>query len=171
MIQVKNFIIMYNYAKVHTLFLSIYIHNYLFTSIDAPVIVHVRNFTACPDSDVVQSAILECAVSNTEDKLEVGVNWTTIDGEKIEKEHVTLRKEDVFYLLLYNATAADYMCQLFSTYSPKYVVDKQVVAVVFSGQQMFTNHNAYSKSVYIPIYMFIFVPQNPLLHLLHQLEV
>ena len=85
-----------------------------------------------------QSAILECAINNTEGQLEVWVNWTTIDGKKIEKEHVTLRKGDVFYLVLYNATTADYMCQLFSTYSSKYVEDKQVVAVVFSGQLIFT---------------------------------
>ena len=81
--------------------------------------MRVRNFTVYPDIDVEQSAILECAVSNTEDNLEVWVNWTTMDGKEIKKEHVTLRKEDVFYLLLYNATAADYVCQLFSTYSQR----------------------------------------------------
>ena len=94
----------------------------------------VRNFIVYPDHNVEQSAILECAVSNTEDNLEVWVNWTTMDEKEIKKEHVTLRKGDVFYLLLYNATAADYMCQLFSKYSPNYVEDKQVVAVVISGQ-------------------------------------
>ena len=109
--------------------------------------MRVRNCTVYPVIDVEQSAILECAVSNTEDNLEVWVNWTTMDGKEIKKEHVTLRKEDVFYLLLYNATAADYMCQLFSTYSPADVEDKQVV-VVFSGQQMFTNLNVYRYSKY-----------------------
>ena len=99
--------------------------------------MQVCNFAVYPDHNVEQSAILECAVSNTEDNLKVWVNWTTIDGKEIKKEHVTLRKGDVFYLLLYNATAADYMCQLFSTYSPNDVEDKQVVAVVFSGQQIF----------------------------------
>ena len=42
-----------------------------------------------------------------------------------------------------NATAADYMCQLFSTYSPNDVEDKQVVAVVFSGQLIFTHPTVY----------------------------
>ena len=105
--------------------------------------MNVRNFTVFPDSNVEQPAILECAVSNTEDQLKVWVNWTTIDGKKIRKKHVTLRKGDVFYLLLYNATAADYVCQLFSTYSPKYVEDEQVVAVVLSGQQIFTDINVH----------------------------
>ena len=100
--------------------------------------MRVRNSTVYPDLNVEQSAILECAVSNAEEELEVWVNWTTIGGKEIEKEHVTLRKEDVFYLLLYNATVGDYICQLFSTYSPKYVEDKQVAAVVFSGQLIFT---------------------------------
>ena len=100
--------------------------------------MHVRNFVIDSDINVERSAILECAVSNTEDQLKVWVNWTTSDGENIKLEHVTLRKGDVFYLLLYNATATDYMCLLFSAYSPKDVEDKQVVAVVFSGQQMFT---------------------------------
>ena len=67
--------------------------------LDSPSILHVCNFTVCLDPDVEQSAILECAVSNTEDNLKVWVNWTTIDGKDTKKEHVTLRK-DVFYLLL-----------------------------------------------------------------------
>ena len=104
---------------------------------DTPFIVRVQNVTLYLDIDVEQSAILECAVSNTEDNLEVWVNWTTIDGKEIKKEHVTLSKGDVFYLLLYNATAADYMCQLFSTYSPNDVEDKQVVAVMYSGKVIF----------------------------------
>ena len=173
MIQVKP----YNYedAKINftlQFWFGVCIHYYYFTSIDAPLIVHVRNFTIYPDSDVEQSAILECAVSNTEKDLDMWVDWTAIDGKKIKREHVTLREGDVFYLLLYNATAADYMCQLFSTYSPKNVEDKQVVAVVFSGQQMFTNLNAYTYIFgYLYMHVFIFVPQNHLLHLLHQLEV
>ena len=105
--------------------------------LDAPSVVRVQNSTVYPDLNVEQFAILECAVSNTEENLEVWINWTTIDGKKIEKEHVTFENGDVFYLLLYNATAGDYMCQLFSTYSPKYIEDMQVAAVVFSGQLIF----------------------------------
>ena len=134
--------------------------------------MRVRNFTVYPDLNVEQSAILVCEVSNTEKNLETFVNWTAIDGKEIEKEHVTLRKGDVFYLLLYNATAADYMCQLFSTYSPKYVEDEQVVAVVFSGQQTFmfvTCESVNRLCTYVYVYVqFIFVPQS---HPLLQLEV
>ena len=122
--------------------------------------MNVRNFTVFPDSNVEQSAILECAVRNTEDQLKVWVIWTAIDGKEIKRKHVTLRKGDVFYLLLYNATAADYMCQLFSTYSSKYVEDKKVVAVVFSGQLIFTDINVCSyrclscrHNIQLPIYM------------------
>ena len=101
----------------------------------------VHNSTVYPDLNVEQSAVLECAISNAEEELEVWVHWKAIDGKEIEKEHVTLKNGHVFYLLLYNATAADYMCQLFSTYSPKYVEDKQIVAVVLSGQLIFADCN------------------------------
>ena len=107
--------------------------------LDAPSIVRYRNFTVFSDPDTEQLAVLECAVRNTEDDLEMWVNWMTIDGNAIKNDHVTFRKGNVFYLLLYNATAAEYVCQLFSTYSPSDTEDTQVVAVVLSGQCMLDN--------------------------------
>ena len=81
-----------------------------------------------------QSVFLECAVSNTENDLEVWVNWTAGDGEAIKKKHIEFRKADVFFLLLYNVSADDYICQVFSSYSPDKPEDQRSVAVLVSGQ-------------------------------------
>ena len=103
----------------------------VFISADPPVIVHVRNFTIY---DLEQSAILECVIRNLENDLNVWTHWTASEGKMISKKHVTFQKGSVFYLLVYNATAEDYTCQVFSTYSPDTPEDKKVVSVLMSGQ-------------------------------------
>ena len=85
------------------------------------------------DVGVEQSIFLECAVSNTENDLEVWVNWTTADGQAIKKKHLALRKADVFFLLLYNVSADDYMCRVYSSYSPDKPEDQGAVAVMIAG--------------------------------------
>ena len=94
------------------------------------MIGRASNFTI---TDVGQEAILKCWVVNTEDKLKVWVNWTTIERRSIIKKHVMLEKDHVFYLLVSNSTAEEYLCQLFSSYSQKLPEDMKTVSVSMSG--------------------------------------
>ena len=105
----------------------------MFISADPPVIARVRNFTIYV---LEQSAVLECVIRNLENDLKVWTNWTTSEGKMITKKNVTFQKASVFYLLVYNATAEDYTCQVFSTHSPDTLEDKKVVSVLMSGQQI-----------------------------------
>ena len=81
-----------------------------------------------------QSAILECNVYNKDD-LDVWVNWTTNSGDGSTK-NVTLRKGNIFYLLLHNTTVGDYICQLYSMYSPHDPEDIKFVSVFMRDQQL-----------------------------------
>ena len=82
-----------------------------------------------------QSAILECNVLNKDD-LDVWVNWTSNNGDGSTKNNVTLRKGNIFYLLVHNATVGDYMCQLYSIYSPYIPEDVKFASVLMKGQQL-----------------------------------
>ena len=105
----------------------------VFFSADPPVIVHVHNFTIY---DLEQSAILECVIRNLEHDLKVWTNWTTSEGKMITKKHVMFPKGNAYYLVVYNATAEDFTCQVFSTHSPDTPEDSKVVSVLMSGQQI-----------------------------------
>ena len=48
-----------------------------------------------------------------------------------------LQKENLFYLLIYNATTGSYICEVFSEYSPDTPEDERVVSVVLSGQWVY----------------------------------
>ena len=99
---------------------------------DPPKISNVRNFTI---SEVGQAAVLECSVSNTEGNgLKVWVNWTTSANGTLREEHVTFRKGNIFYLILNNASAGDYMCRVFSTHSPHEPEDVRIASVTMEGQ-------------------------------------
>ena len=56
--------------------------------------------------------------------------WTVSNGKKITKKRAMLREQNMLYLLLYTSMAEDFVCQLFSTYSPTTPEDKRVVSVV-----------------------------------------
>ena len=94
----------------------------------------IHNYTTSHIPDLEQAAILECAISNTEDWLDVWVNWTTVDSEEIRKRHVTLQKEDVFYLLLSNASTSQYLCKVFSEYSDGMPEAERTLAVEVIGK-------------------------------------
>lgn len=103
----------------------------------------VHNSTIYLDPNVEQSAILECAINNTEDNLEVWVNWTAVDGKPVKEEHVSLQnsESDVFFLLLYtynisNDDGHQYMCKLFSNYSSTIPEDQKIAIVTLLGQQV-----------------------------------
>ena len=95
------------------------------------MISSVRNFTI---SEVGQAAVLECSVSNTEGNgLKVWVNWTTSTNGTLREEHVTFRKGNVFYLILTNASAGDYICWVFSTHSVQFPEDCKTATVAMKG--------------------------------------
>ena len=112
---------------------AIQIHIYV--SPDAPTISSVRNSTVYCSQE---SAILECTIDNSEKGLKVWTTWTEFNGGPIKTEHVVLQKSDASFLLLYNASANNYMCQIFSSYSPDKPEDQRVVAVVFQGKRLYT---------------------------------
>ena len=88
------------------------------------MIVNVSNFTI--SHCVNQLAVLECIITNREIGLLVWVNWTTSTGAQL---HTTSQNGDVFYLLVYNATVGDYVCHLFSAYSPKHPEDTRTATI------------------------------------------
>ena len=103
--------------------------------IDAPVITSIHNYTIYHVTpDVEQSALLGCAVSNTEVGLDIWVNWTTVSNEKIRKHHITLQKEYTFYLLLSNASGSEYVCKIFSEYSGDAPETQRTLIVAVIGQ-------------------------------------
>ena len=61
------------------------------------------------------------------------VNWT-INGGNIDRQHITLEKENVFYLLLANVSTHDggqYLCRAFSDYSPEIPEDQEILSVKY----------------------------------------
>ena len=73
-------------------------------------------------------------MSSTDDDLNVWVNWTTSHGDRNVKDYITFRKENVFYLLLHNASVGDFTCQLYSTHSSHEPEDVKNATVVMIGQ-------------------------------------
>ena len=56
-------------------------------------------------------------------------NWSTVTGKDITSRHFTWQNGSVFYLLLYNATPGEYICRVFSDYSPQQPEDSATAAV------------------------------------------
>ena len=95
----------------------------------------VSNFTIC-DED--QTALLGCTVSNIEDDLNVWVTWSTSDGETTFAADNIVKIGNIFYLPLHNAKAGNYICNVFSTYSPNIPEDTMTASVVMiEGQKCF----------------------------------
>jgi hypothetical protein len=99
-------------------------------------------FISCTDNDTVvysheeeQTAVLECAVDNREDWLNVSISWTTTDDKEITVPHTVVEGNNVSYLLLHkisNWTNNDYLytCKVFSKFG---LEDQSVLQVIFSG--------------------------------------
>jgi hypothetical protein len=94
-----------------------------------------RNDTVAYVPAIVQTAVLECAVDNSENLLQVSVNWTMTDGRKIKKEHNILalqKSTNVSYLMLYNVSESEdnnYSCNVYSKYG---LEATQMIKVIIS---------------------------------------
>ena len=82
-----------------------------------------------------QPAVLECAVDNREDWLNVSISWTTTGDMEITAPHTVVEANNVSYLLLHqisNRTNNDslYTCKVFSKFG---LEDQRVLQVKLSG--------------------------------------
>ena len=110
-------------------------------SADPPFISCTYNDTVVTSDSKEQTAVLECAVDNKEDGLNIVVNWTTADGRKIKEPHtVTVAVEEantnhhVSYLLLHKISYMRgnvYSCNVFSEFG---LEDQRNLRVIFSGK-------------------------------------
>lgn len=129
-----------------------YIANHTYVSPDAPTISSIRNSTIyC----IQESVILECTIDNTEKDLKVWTTWTEYNGGPIKTEHVVLQKSDASFLLLYNTSANNYICQTFSSYSPDQPEDQRVVAIVFQGKRLYIRQICMFVGYNIVMYLFL----------------
>ena len=136
-----------------------YVHTISFTLfLDPPTIVGVRNFTIFLVPNLEQSAVLECKIQHKEsDGVNVSVNWTLNNGDKLKKNYSLSRDVnlDVFFLVLYNITEDDvhkYTCQLFSTYSPDIPEDQRTAEISSAGQQINVSFYNYIKAEHSIMY-------------------
>ena len=100
----------------------------------------IRNFTIFLAPNLEQSAVLECKIQHKESDVNVWVNWTSSDGEKLKNKYSVVQDADVFFFVLYNVTQDNvhkYTCQLFSTYSAEVPEDQKTAEIASAGQQMF----------------------------------
>ena len=121
----------------------------------------VRNFTIFLAPNLEQSAVLECEIQNKEN-VNVWVNWTSSDGEKLKNKYSVVQDVDVFFFVLYNVTqdnVHEYTCQLFSTYSPEVPEDQKTAEITSAGQQMllmYTNNSMTYTLLFLATFLSLF---------------
>jgi hypothetical protein len=96
-------------------------------------------FISCTDNDTVvyspegeQTAVLECAVDNREDWLNVSVNWTTTGDKEITAPHTVAEANNVSYLLLHKISnwknnSHFYTCNVYSNFG---LEDQRILQVI-----------------------------------------
>ena len=106
-----------------------------YLSPDPPFISYVINGTVVYSPNKKQTAVLECAVDNREDWLNVSISWTATGDMEITAPHTVVEANNVSYLLFHKISnwknkSHFYTCNVYSDFG---LEDERVLQVIFLG--------------------------------------